>query len=148
MAHWNWGGHYWNPARPAQRLPAIRKIFKASQTQRGWEELALNPAPRRPDVHVCLIERAKRTKRRSIVDFNKTLFTGPIIFNLMAEGGSSKDERARPVMSHYARPSWAETNWRRISIEETGRPRALHSFFFMYQWPAKCPERIGCPIWS
>lgn len=89
----------------------------------------LEPRDARPDVHVCLIEQAKRTKSRSIVDFNKTLFTGPIIFNLMAEGGSSKDERARPVMSHYARPSWAETNWRRISIEETGRPRALHFSF-------------------
>lgn len=92
---------------------------------KDFQPFTTSSKPRRVDVHVCLIERAERTKRRSIVDFNKTLFTGPIIFNLMAEGGSSKEEHARSLMSHYAWPSWAETNWRRIIFEETGRPRAL-----------------------
>lgn len=46
------------------------------------------------DVHICLIEQAVRTKRRSIVDFNKTLFTGLAVFNLMATGEERVWERA------------------------------------------------------
>ncbi len=112
----NWGGHYWRSPRPAQRLPAIRKIFKASQTRRGWEELALNPATWCTRLFNWTSRNEQRGDQLLILIRHCSRVPSYLIW--WRRGG-------RSVMSHYARPSWAETNWRRISIEETGRPRAL-----------------------
>ncbi len=76
----------------------FQPFVKSSKPHRRGEDEKNSPWTLRRDVHICLIERAERTKRRSIVDFNKTLFTGPIIFNLMAEGGSFCNEPLCPAL--------------------------------------------------
>lgn len=60
----------------------------SANRQRGeLSNLITSPVRHQSVLHIRLIEQAVRAKKKKELNFffNKTLFTGPLIFNLMAE---------------------------------------------------------------